>query len=64
MLVAVEGLEFTEASEFARSIQMREPEDGAKPSEDGYMGVQDGTATAAPTPQPQAAAAPKSRKAK
>ena len=62
MLAADEGLEFTEASEFARSIQLREPEDGAKPSDDDHMGVQGGTATAAATPQPSAAPAPKQRK--
>lgn len=59
LYVVGEGLEFTEASEFARSIQLREPEDSAKPSDStSHMGVDDNVPAA---PQPKAAP-PKQRK--
>lgn len=48
---AGEGLEFTEASEFARSIQLREPEEAASRSADSsHMGVEDSTGPAATAP--------------
>lgn len=59
---AGEGIEFTEASEFARSIQLREPEDSAKPSDAPSYMEQDGSASAAPQPTP--AAVPRQRKSK
>ena len=58
---AGEGLEFTEASEFARSIQLREPEEAAsRPADSSHMGVEDSTgpAATAPTPHPPSASAP------
>ena len=59
---AGQGLEFTEASEFARSIQLREPDDAAaRPADSaGHMGVDDAAAAsaAASTLEPAAAAAP------
>ena len=62
VLVAGEGLEFTEASEFARSIQLREPEDSTRPAESAsHMGVDDSAAAAA-APQPSISAASKQRK--
>lgn len=64
MLLAEQGLEFTEASEFARSIQLREPDDAAaRPADSaGHMGVDDAAAAAAsaaaPTPELAAPAPP------
>ena len=54
-------MEFTEASEFARRIQLREPEDSRAAESASHMGVEDGAAAAA-APQPSASAAPKQRK--
>lgn len=59
VLLAGEGLEFTEASEFARSIQLREPDDAAaRPADSaGHMGVDDAAAAAsAAAPLPESAA--------
>lgn len=61
--LAGQGLEFTEASEFARSIQLREPDDAAARSDEsaGHMGVDDAAAAAsaaAPAPAPAAPPAP------
>ncbi|DBA93483.1 TPA: hypothetical protein ACH3X3_013582 [Trebouxia sp. C0006] len=56
-----DGLEFTEASEFARSIQLREPEEAAsRPADSSHMGVEDSTgpAATAPTPHPPPASVP------
>lgn len=49
---AGQGLEFTEASEFARSIQLREPEDAAsRPAESAsHMGVEDAAVPSASAP--------------
>lgn len=59
-VIAGQGLEFTEASEFARSIQLREPEEAAAEPADsaGHMGVDDTAAASASaaTSQPQAPA--------
>jgi len=58
---AGEGLEFTEASEFARSIQLREPEEAAsRPADSSHMGVEDSTgpSATAPTPHPPTASVP------
>ncbi|KAL3145439.1 hypothetical protein ABBQ38_001683 [Trebouxia sp. C0009 RCD-2024] len=59
---AGQGLEFTEASEFARSIQLREPDDAAARTADGagHMGVDDTAAASAATPaaEPAPAARP------
>ena len=64
-LLAGQGLEFTEASEFARSIQLREPDDAAaRPADSaGHMGVDNAAAAAAasaaaPTTEPAAPAPP------
>ncbi len=54
-------MEFTEASEFARSIQLREPEEAAsRPADSSHMGVEDSTgpAATAPTPHPPPASVP------
>ena len=57
---AGQGMEFTEASEFARSIQLREPDEAAaRPADSaGHMGVDDNAtaSAAAPTPEPAAPA--------
>lgn len=52
------GLEFTEASEFARSIQLRDPEEGvARPADSaGHMGVNDNATASAAAPTPESAA--------
>jgi len=59
---AGQGLEFTEASEFARSIQLREPEEAASRPADStsHMGVEETQAASdtAGAPEPLSASVP------
>lgn len=63
---AGQGLEFTEASEFARSIQLREPDEGAARPDDSadHMDVKANAGSSAAERSAASAAQPPKRKAK